>query len=78
MRELSKTVSAFQKTPADTFFKNEELDALTAELLTAIDAAIGFCEQRSEKMALITLESTVKGMRQQLEFNLSADALTNS
>ena len=78
LRELSKTVSAFQKTPADTFFKNEELDALTAELLTAIDAAIGFCEQRSEKMALITLESTVKGMRQQLEFNLSADALTNS
>lgn len=78
LHELSALVDAYQNTAAGDFFKNDELATLTDELLTAIDAAFGFCEQRAEKMALITLESIVKEMRQQLEFDLSADALTLS
>lgn len=78
LRELSKLVTAFQNTAGRQLFGNDELASQTDELLTAVDAAIGFCEQRSEKMALITLESTIKGIRQQLEFDLTTDALSES
>lgn len=78
LHELSNLTAAYQSTAPEDIYKNEELAEKTDELLTAIEAAFGFCEEKCEKMALITLESTVKGMRQQLEFDLTADALSNS
>ena len=78
LHELAHLTQAYQNTPPQDIYKNETLMDKTEELLTAIEAAFGFCEQKPEKMALITLESTIKEMRQQLEFDLTADALTNS
>lgn len=75
---LQKLVDAYQGTPVDEFYQNENLIKQTDELLTAVEAAIGFCEEREKKMALITLESAVKEMRQQLEFDLHADALVSA